>query len=92
MRPASADEPVYELPPHSPAPADAVEAAEGGEVVYLTRHGQRVAAVVPPEVAAAGLAAVVALEDAADLRDARAALAEDGESIPAERLWAELGL
>jgi hypothetical protein len=84
--------PAYELPPHAPAPADAVDAAAGGEVVYLTRDGERFAAVVPPEVAAAGQAAVIALQDAADVRDARAALAEDGESIPAGRLWAELGL
>jgi hypothetical protein len=53
-----------------------VDAAVGGEVVYLTRAGQRVAAVVPPDVAAAGQAAVTALEDAADLRDARRRLAE----------------
>jgi antitoxin (DNA-binding transcriptional repressor) of toxin-antitoxin stability system len=92
MRPAPAHDPAYELPPHAPAPADAVEAAESGEVVYLTRNGDRVAAVVPPEIAAAGLAAVVALEDAADVRDARAALAEEGESVSAERMWAELGL
>lgn len=38
----------YEVPEHSPAPVEAVEQAEGGQVVYLTRHGQRVAAVVPP--------------------------------------------
>jgi len=47
---------------------------------------------VPGDVAAAGEAAVRALEDAADLRDAREALAEEGGSIPAEQLWAELGV
>lgn len=33
----------YEVPPDGAAPAEAVEAAEGGEVVYLTRAGRRVA-------------------------------------------------
>jgi hypothetical protein len=33
-----------------------------------------------------------ALEDAADAVAARRALAEDAPSIPAERVWAELGL
>jgi hypothetical protein len=73
MTAAHADE--YEVLPSAPAPAGAVEAAEDGEVVYLTRHGERVAAVVPPEVAAAGFAAVTALEDAIDIRAAREALA-----------------
>lgn len=41
----------YEVPEHSPAPVEAVEQAESGNVVYLTRRGQRVAAVVPPAVA-----------------------------------------
>jgi len=83
---------AYELPPDDTAPAGAVRGAAHGDVVYLTRQGEPVAAVVPPDVAAAGLAAVTALEDAADVRAARAALAEGGETIPAERLWAELGL
>lgn len=74
--------PAYELPP------GAVESAEAGEVVYLTPG----VALVPADIAAAGEAAVHALEDAADVRDARAALAEEGESIPADRLWSELGL
>jgi hypothetical protein len=33
-----------------------------------------------------------ALEDAADVIAARRALAEDAPSIPAEQVWAELGL
>ncbi|MGH3445999.1 MAG: hypothetical protein ACRDQA_25055 [Nocardioidaceae bacterium] len=53
------------------------DAAERGEVVYLTGpEGRRLAAIVPPEVAAAGAAAVEAYEDAADLATAEAALAE----------------
>lgn len=82
----------FEVPPNSGAPAQAVDEAAEGEVVYLTRGGETVAALVPPDVAAAGSAAVIALEDAADLRSARAAIREGGEPIPAEDLWAELGL
>lgn len=68
------------------------ESAERGQVVYVTEHGQRLAAIVPPEVAAAGAAAVEAFEDAMDAAAARAALEEPGENIPAEQVWAELGL
>lgn len=82
----------YELPPHTGAPAEAVDAAVDGQVVYLTHDGEPVAAIVPADVAAAGLAAVEALEDAHDLRAAREALAEPGDPIPADQLWAELGL
>jgi hypothetical protein len=46
----------YELPP------GAVESVEAGEVIYLTPG----VALVPADVAAAGEAAVRALEDAAD--------------------------
>ncbi|MDG4815595.1 hypothetical protein O7628_08760 [Micromonospora sp. WMMD956] len=38
----------YEVPRHAGPPPEAVEAAEEGNVVYLTRHGQRVAAMGPP--------------------------------------------
>jgi len=41
----------YELPPHSAAPAEAVDAAADGQVVYLTRNGQRIAAIVPASLA-----------------------------------------
>ncbi|NBE81026.1 hypothetical protein [Micromonospora rubida] len=41
----------YEIPEHAPAPVEAVEQAEGGKVVYLTRKGRRIAAVVPTSVA-----------------------------------------
>ena len=87
MTAAHAEE--YEVPPRAPAPAGAVEAAEGGEVVYLTRRGERVAAVVPPDVAAAGFAAVTALEDAADIRAARAALADPAPSVPLAEVLAQ---
>lgn len=63
--------------------------AAGGQVIYLTdEHGERLAAIVPADVAAE----IEAAEDAADVAAARAALAEPGDPIPAERLWAEMGL
>ena len=53
------------------------DAAERGQVVYLVGpDGTRLAAIVPPNVAAAGSAAVEALEDAEDLAAAETALAE----------------
>jgi len=53
------------------------DAAERGQVVYLTDpQGRRIAAIVPASVAAAGTAAIEALEDTADLAAAEEALAE----------------
>lgn len=72
----------FELAPHAAVPAEAVDAAEHGEVVYLTRNGETIAAVVPADVAAAGAAAIEALEDAADVRAAGAARDEPGPAIP----------
>jgi antitoxin (DNA-binding transcriptional repressor) of toxin-antitoxin stability system len=80
---------VYELPPHTSAPAEAVEAAEHGQVVYLTRNGEPIAAIVPANVATAGAAAVEALEDAEDVRAARAALADPDPDIPMSEVWAD---
>jgi antitoxin (DNA-binding transcriptional repressor) of toxin-antitoxin stability system len=74
--------PDFELQPHAAVPAEAVDAAEHGQVVYLTRNGEPVAAVVPADVAAAGAAAIDALEDAADVRAARGARNEPGPNIP----------
>lgn len=69
------------------------EVASERQIVYLTGpDGQRLAAIVPSDVAAAGEAAVEALEDAADVAAARDSLAEPGDNIPADRLWTELGL
>jgi hypothetical protein len=59
-----------------------------GQVVYLARRGHTVAAVVPPEVAAPGHAAVTALEDAADVRAAREALADPAPSVPLDDVLA----
>lgn len=64
--------------------------AFGGERVVLTRHGRRVAAVVPVE----DLELLEALEDAADLEDARSAMADPANTrpIPWDELKAKLGL
>jgi len=62
------------------------DAAERGQVVYLTdRQGRRIAAIVPASVAAAGTAAIEALEDAADL-----AVAHDAPSRVGSRRSADL--
>ncbi|MEO9107641.1 MAG: type II toxin-antitoxin system Phd/YefM family antitoxin [Pseudonocardiaceae bacterium] len=76
---------AFELPPHSAAPAEAVDAAVEGSVVYLTHNGEPVAAVVPADVAAA----IEALENAEDIRAARAARADPGPDIPLEDVLAE---
>ena len=75
----------------------AAHQAARGHVVYLTEHGERLAAIVPAEFAALleGMTPGQArelVEDLADGRAARQALEEPGEDIPAEQVWAELGL
>jgi len=64
--------------------------AFGGERVVLTRHGRRVAAVVPIE----DLELLQSLEDARDLDDVRAALADPAnrERTGWEDLKDQLGL
>jgi prevent-host-death family protein len=64
--------------------------AFGGERVVLTRHGRRVAAVVP----IGDLELLEQLEDAADLDDVRAALADPAnrERVAWDDLKAQLGL
>lgn len=73
--------------------ADVVDAARvGHDPVYLTRRGQRVAAVIDAEDLDRLIAAA---EDLADIEAARAARAEiaDGEpAIPWEQVKADLGL
>jgi len=80
---------AFELPPHADVPAEAVDAAADGQVVYLTRGGRRIAAVVPADVATAGAAAVEALEEAEDVRAARAALDDHSARIPLDDVLAE---
>ncbi len=80
--------------------AAAAHDAARGKVVYLTEHGQRLAAIVPAELAAE-LENLTPeefrelLEDFADAQAAREALAEieaGAGPVPAERVWTELGL
>jgi prevent-host-death family protein len=63
--------------------------AFGHERVVLTRHGRRVAAVVPIE----DLELLEAIEDAQDLDEVRAALAdpENHDRIPWDELKARIG-
>lgn len=79
---------------------DAARDAARGQVVYLTEHGKRLAAIVPAELAAE-LEDLTPeqfrelLEDFADGQVARESLAEveaGAEPVPAEQVWAELGL
>jgi len=79
---------------------DAAHDAARGLVVYLTEHGERLAAIVPAELAAEVEHLTPEqfrelLEDFADGQAARESLAEleaGGEPVPAEQVWAELGL
>ncbi|WP_244870583.1 type II toxin-antitoxin system Phd/YefM family antitoxin [Catellatospora sp. IY07-71] len=72
--------------------ADVVSRAHyAGRITYLTRRGERLAAIVPVEVAEA----IERAEDAVDVAAAREALAriDAGEKpIPLDQLRAELGL
>jgi hypothetical protein len=56
--------------------------------VNLTHNGEPIAAIVPADVAAAGAAAIEALEDAADIRAARG---EPGRTIPLADVLAKFG-
>ena len=63
------------------------DAAERGQVIYLTGPGgRRIAAIVPANVAAAGAAAIEALEDADDLAVAEEARVEVRAADPQQRL------
>lgn len=59
-----------------------------GERVTLTENGTVVAAIVTAE----DLAFLEAIEERIDLEEARKALAEPGDSIPWEKVKAEMGL
>jgi len=61
---------------------------EERERFTLTEDGEPVAAIVTAE----DLAFLEAIEDRIDLEEARKALAEPGDSIPWEKVKAELGL
>ena len=62
--------------------------AYGRESVILTRHGEKVAALISMEE----LDLLRQLEDLIDIEDAKKALTEPGESIPAGEFWEKLDL
>lgn len=79
---------------------EAAHDAARGQVIYLTEHGHRLAAIVPADLAAE-LEHLTPeefrelLADFADAQDAREALAEieaGASPVPAPQVWAELGL
>lgn len=75
---------------------DAAHDAARGQVVYLTEHGERLAAIAPAELESLTPQQFrELLEDFADAQAARESLAEveaGAEPVPAEQVWAELGL
>ncbi len=89
---------MSELPlDDGPGISAAARDAARGHIVYLTEHGERLAAIVPAEFAAvlddmAPEQAREWLEDLADAAAARRALEEPGDDIPGDQVWAELGL
>ena len=62
--------------------------AYGKEPIVLTCRGQKVAALVSMEE----LELLQQIEDHIDIEDAKKALAESGENIPAKEVWKKLGL
>ena len=62
--------------------------AYGKESIVLTRRGQEIAALVSIEE----LELLQQIEDYIDVEDAKKALQEPGENIPAEEIWKQLGL
>ena len=89
--------------PLDQAPIDVAAVAHDaarGKVVYLTEHGERLAAIVPAELAAEVESLSPEefrelLEDFADAQAARESIAEmdaGAGPVPANRVWMELGL
>lgn len=73
--------------------ADVVDAARVGHApVYLTRRGQRVAAVIDADDLDRLIAAAEDLADLEAAREAREELASGEESIPWDQVKADLGL
>ena len=73
--------------------ADVVDAARvGHDPVYLTRRGQRVAAVIDADDLDRLIAAAEDLADLEAVRVARAEMADGESAIPWEQVKADLGL
>ena len=64
------------------------QVAYGKEPVILTRRGKEVVALVSIEE----LELLKQIENHLDIEDAKKALAEAGENLPAEEVWKQLGL
>ena len=62
--------------------------AYGSETIVLTRRGKEVAALISMDE----LALLRQLEDSIDIEDAKKALADPGDNIPAREFWEQLGL
>ncbi|HFC11614.1 MAG TPA: type II toxin-antitoxin system Phd/YefM family antitoxin [Anaerolineae bacterium] len=64
------------------------QVAYGTQPIILTRRGQEIAALISiPE-----LELLRQIEDFIDIEDAKKALAEAGDNIPAQEVWHQLGL
>ena len=64
------------------------QVAYGKEPIVLTRRGQGIAALISMEE----LELLQQIEDHLDIEDAKKALADPGENIPAKEFWKQLGL
>jgi len=64
------------------------QVAYGKEPVILTRRGKEVVALVSIKE----LELLKQIENHLDIEDAKKALAEAGENLPAEEVWKQLGL
>jgi len=62
--------------------------AYGKEPIILTRRGEEIAALISMEE----LELLQLIEDHIDIEDAKKALAESGENLPADKVWKDLGL
>jgi antitoxin Phd len=62
--------------------------AYGKEPVILTRRGQEIAALISIDE----LELLQKIEDHMDIEDAKKALEEPGDNIPAQEFWKHLGL
>jgi prevent-host-death family protein len=64
------------------------QVAYGVEPVILTRRGKEVAALVSIEE----LELLQQIENQLDIADAKKAIAEGGDNLPADEVWKQLGL